>query len=225
MAAWREEDHPRDEVGRFTAKGAGTAVQIRRTVENAESAEDEDLLTVFVRLAGKPKLSRADEQRLLVLDREMARRDAGGERQPTAQERRVDELLTAGASYEDAYREAYGGGDQDDDTDRRPGESREQMRRRQYAELTALAVLQAESACRGHLLTKQAQASGVSPVSLFSGSDVRARKHASEELRRWWQDNPRTTYAEYRAERLGDSTSRRQATDRRVQAGNGRDFG
>lgn len=224
MAGWREEDHPRDEAGRFTVKGMGAAVQIRRTVERVASAPDEDLLSVFVRLAGKPKLSRTDERRLLALDAEMQRRDAGGEPEPTPEERRCDELIASGSSYEDAYREVYGDGDRDDDSDRRKGESREQARRRQYAELTALAVLQAESATRGHLLTKAAQAAGVSPVSLFSGPRSRARKYASEELLRWWEDHPRTTYAEYRAERVGDSGGARRARDNRRQANNGEDF-
>lgn len=227
MAAWREEDHPRDERGRFTVKGMQTAVQIRRTVDRVESATEEDLLDVFVRLAGKERLSRTDEKRLQILDAEFRRRDAGGERKPTPEEKRVDELLQAGVSYEDAYREAYGrAGDDQDDDDRRPGESREQARRRQFSELTALRVLQAESACRGYLLNKAGQAAGVDPVSLFSGPDARARKYASEELLRWWESNGgRQTYAEYRAEKVGNAGGARRARARRKQAGNGEDFG
>lgn len=225
MAAWREEDHPRDERGRFTFKGMQTAVQIRRTVEAPESAHEEDLIDVFVRLAGKSKLSRKDERRLQVLDAELKRREAGGERQPTAQERRVDELVSDGWSYEDAYREAYGGAEgNEDDSDRRRGESREQMRRRHFSELTALAVLEAEDATRGNLLNKAGRAAGIDAASLFTGNRARARKYASEELLRWWEQHPRRTYAEYRAEVMGDSTAARSARRSRRQASNGEDF-
>lgn len=228
MAAWREEDHPRDERGRFTHKGRESAVQRKRTVDHAESAEESDLIDVFVRIAGKEKLSRKDEADLLRLDAELKRREAGGERQPTPEEKRVDELVTQGVSYDEAYREAYGraGDDQDDDSDRRRGETREQMRRRHYAELTALRVLQAESACRGYLLRKESEAAGVDPVRLFSGPEAYARKHASEELLRWWEANGgRQTYAEYRADRMGDTGGARKARERRRTAGNGKDFG
>ncbi|RGC64994.1 hypothetical protein C5N14_30860 [Micromonospora sp. MW-13] len=223
MAAWREEDHPRDERGRFASKGALAAHQIGRTVASPTTASDEALLDVFVRVAGKAKLSPRDEAALVALDAEMQRRDAGGEREPTAQERAVDDLVGAGRSYEEAYREVYGDLGADD-SDRRRGESREQARRRQYAELTALAVLQAESATRGNLLAKSAAAAGVDPVSIFSGPRARARKHASEELLRWWEDHPRITYAEYRADQLGDAAGGRRARAARKQASNGRDF-
>lgn len=227
MAAWREEDHPRDERGRWIPKGLRAAVQRRRTVEHVESADESELLDVFVRIAGKDRITRKDERDLLRLDAELKRREAGGEQQPTPEQRRVDELLAGGASYDEAYREAYGraGDELDDDSSRRKGETREAMRRREYAELTALRLLEAEDACRGYLLTKEGAAAGIDPVSLFSGPEARARKYASEELLRWWESNPRSTYAEYRADRVGDAGGATRARKTSRAAATGRKYG
>lgn len=228
MAAWREEDHPRDEAGRFTFKGAQAAVQRRRTVDRAESADESDLLDVYVRIAGKPddKVTAKDRRDLERLDKELARRQAGGEQQPTPEQRRVDELLAEGASYDDAYRAAYGrdGEDQDDDSDRRQGETREKMRRRHYAELTALRMMEAEEAL-GYLTNKAGTAAGIDPASLFSGPEARARKWASEELLRWWEDHPRITYAEYRADRVGNAGAGQRARKSSRAAATGRKYG
>lgn len=57
----------------------------------------------------------------------------------------------------------------------------------------------AEAACRGVLLSRAGIAAGTDTVSLFSGPAARAYKHASEELRNWWLDNPRMTCAEWKA--------------------------
>lgn len=229
MAAWREEDHPRDERGRWIPKGLQAAVQRRRTVAHAESADESELLDVYMRIAGKPdeRVTAKDRRDLARLDAELQRREAGGEQQPTPEQRRVDELLAGGATYDEAYREAYGraGDEQDDDGGRRPGETREKARRREYAELTALRVLEAEDACRGYLLTKAGQAAGVDPVSLFSGPEARARKYASEELKRWWENHPRMTYAEYRADRVGDAGGGQRARKTSRAAATGRKYG
>ncbi|MEU2746665.1 phage minor capsid protein [Streptomyces collinus] len=71
-------------------------------------------------------------------------------------------------------------------------EIREMYREHIYAQMLA-----AEEATNGYMLTKAAQRDGVDPVSLFSGPAHIAYARASEELKRWWQDNPRITLAEY----------------------------
>ncbi|MFD8027823.1 hypothetical protein ACFV3F_03535 [Streptomyces sp. NPDC059717] len=68
-------------------------------------------------------------------------------------------------------------------------------------------VLAAEEALNGVLLSRQAQAAGVDPVSLFSGPAHVAYARASEELKRWWQDHPRTTLAEYEEQLTGQLSS------------------
>lgn len=235
MAGW-DGRYWRDERGRFARKGAAgespeqAYVSIRRTLANPRAASDEDILDVALRITMRARRGKRDEAELTLLDAELIRRAAAGEPELTAEQRRVDQLVAAGASWEEAYAEAYGGapkpGRAGGDVDRRKGETSEKARRRLYAEATYLAMLQAEDVTRGNLLSKAGKAKGIEPASLFSGPRARAEKYASEELLRFWAEvSPRRTYAEFRAERTGDATGARKARDTRVQQGNGRDFG
>jgi len=88
--------------------------------------------------------------------------------------------------------------------------TREQIRE-MYRELVFAQLLAAEEATNGRLLSRQAQADGVDPESLFTGPSHIAYSRASEELKRWWQDNPRTTLAEYTQQVTGQ---RSEAADK-----------
>jgi hypothetical protein len=71
------------------------------------------------------------------------------------------------------------------------------------------------------MVNPAARAAGVSARSLFSGPRPRARKYASEELKRFWDEvTPRQSYTEFRSSLLG-----LPGDDRVRLAGNGRDFG
>ena len=62
-------------------------------------------------------------------------------------------------------------------------------------------------------------------MELFSGPAARARKWASEDLKRWWANgHPRLTFTEFKAATLGRDRDRHQA-DLIALSGNGRDFG
>ncbi|MDT3395585.1 phage minor capsid protein [Streptomyces sp. B1866] len=74
--------------------------------------------------------------------------------------------------------------------------TREQIRE-MYREHVYAQWLEAEDALRGVLLSRQAEAAGVDPISLFTGPAHIAYARASEELKRWWADHPRTTLNEY----------------------------
>lgn len=233
MAGW-DGRYWRDENGRFARKGASgetpeqAYVSIRRTLANPRAASDADILDVALRITMRAKRGKRDTAELEKLDAELIRRVAAGEPELTPEQQRVDQLVAGGASWEDAYAEAYGGGGgrAAGDPDRRKGETSEKARRRHYAEATYLSMLQAEDWTRGNLLSKAGKAKGIEPASLFSGPRARAEKYASEELRRFWSEvSPRRTYAEFRAERTGDTTGARKARDARVQSGNGKDFG
>lgn len=146
---------------------------------------------------------------------------------------RIDAATARGVPYRDAYADAHGLDadkmDRDEraalvDSARRAGESREQAVRRMYAEHVHLQHLAAEADTNGHLLTPVARSAGIDPTGLFSGSADRARVHASEDLKRWWEQHPRSTYAQFRAEILGGASDRRTAAQSRLAA-NGRDFG
>lgn len=58
----------------------------------------------------------------------------------------------------------------------------------------------AEDATNGYMLNRAGNAAGVSPRSLFTGSETRARRYASEELLNHWQENPRPTAAMHRGQ-------------------------
>ncbi|NGO67627.1 phage capsid protein [Streptomyces sp. SB3404] len=66
-----------------------------------------------------------------------------------------------------------------------------------YDEYVYDQYLKAEEECRGYLLSKQAEAAGVDPVSLFSGPARIAYARASDELKAWWAHSGRMTQAEF----------------------------
>ncbi|MFD9789635.1 phage minor capsid protein [Streptomyces sp. NPDC059070] len=82
------------------------------------------------------------------------------------------------------------------DMQQRTAYTREQIRE-MYREHVYAQALDAEAVTNGYMLTKAAQLAGVDPLSLFSGPSHVAYARASEELKRWWQDTPRITLAEY----------------------------
>ncbi|WP_214327856.1 VG15 protein [Nonomuraea sediminis] len=146
------------------------------------------------------------------------------------EDRRVDELVAQGWEYIDAYAEVY----QVDpeqlrreerraalEADRRDGESLDQTVARLYRDWTYTQWLQAENATNGYMLNKAGQAAGIDPISLFSGPTSRATAYASEELRRWWNDHPRMTLVEFRAQVLGRDSDRRAARTTREIGGAG----
>jgi hypothetical protein len=61
----------------------------------------------------------------------------------------------------------------------------------------------AEDELRGVLLSRKAVSDGIDPISLFSGPSHVAYARASEELKRWWGENGRTTLAEYEEQVTG----------------------
>jgi hypothetical protein len=146
------------------------------------------------------------------------------------QEREIDRLVARGYEYGDAYAQVH---NLDADTLRRQqagdalaGGSRggtAAALKKAYAERVHLQWLDAERETRGHLLNAAGRAAGIDPASLFSGGLPRARKYASEELLRYWQANPRMTFAEFQGNVTGKA---RQARERARAAGGaqGKDF-
>jgi hypothetical protein len=229
---WREELHPRDARGRWTHKGSMPAVSIKNTLANLHMASEDDLFDVYHRLSSRKQL---DAKTLRKIDAELARREGADELPPpedTPEQVQIDDMVRRGWSYADAYTEAYGLTHKQEAAmkraeapgmaERRKGETTQQARRRAYAEVVALQALQAEEATRGNLLAHQCKA--IDPTSLWSVAPARARRCASEELKRWWEANGgRLTYREWQA-RSGDQGARRAARAA-AGAGNGRDFG
>lgn len=176
--------------------------------------DDGQLADEFARISTADDLDAGAFER--VVD-EMDRRDRGG--QPDVdpevadRERRIDELVSRGWEYRDAYAEVLGLSSDEllaqerrdmVRAERRGGESLDQTVRRMYQERTALQYLAAEEYTRGHLLNPEGRAAGVDPVWLFSGPVDRARRYASSDLLEFWEtQQPRQTATEFRADMLG----------------------
>ncbi|KAB7834059.1 phage minor capsid protein [Streptomyces mobaraensis] len=80
--------------------------------------------------------------------------------------------------------------------------------REMYREHIHLQWLAAEDATRGHMLTREAEAAGVDPRSLFSGPAHVAYARASEDLIRFWDEvSPRVTLAEFSEQVTGVANS------------------
>ncbi|MEU6858836.1 phage minor capsid protein [Glycomyces sp. NPDC046736] len=136
----------------------------------------------------------------------------------TPEQARVEDLVDAGKSWQQAYAEVY---DLDDtdldqqtraaaiDAERALGETREDTIRRLYREYVHLAYLAAEDATRGHMLSPAGRNARIDPKTLFSGNAARARKYASADLLEWFDTNGRMTYTQYRTELFGHAEHRR----------------
>lgn len=94
----------------------------------------------------------------------------------------------------------------------------------------------AERETRGNMLNAKGRARGIDERSLFTGSEDRAMRYASDELKAHWERNPRPTRAQLsgnpeaiRRERAGSNIGRQQATRRppvstcTITTGRGRD--
>ncbi|MBG0818972.1 helicase-related protein [Planomonospora sp. ID82291] len=151
------------------------------------------------------------------------------ERDREAKSARVHELITTGMTEMEAWAEVYGLSYEELERqqrsyeasgDRLPGESLEQLARRHYDLWLHQQYLQAELDTRGYMLSREGEAAGIDPKSLFSGRRDRARKYASEELRRWFDANGWMNFTEFKAQMLGRERDKRAAA-----AGRGaRDF-
>jgi hypothetical protein len=64
-------------------------------------------------------------------------------------------------------------------------------------------VLEAEAATNGYMLSREGKKAGVDPWSLFTGTEARARKYASPELREWWDQNGRPSAADFQDTLMG----------------------
>lgn len=152
----------------------------------------------------------------------------------TEADRQISDLIATGRySYMEAYAEVHGLDPAELErqerralleADRRPGDDIDQTVRRLYAEWLDQMYERAERATNGFMLNAEARAAGINERSLFSGPASRARKYASEELLRWWADNPRLTLTEFRAQWLGRDSDKRAAAQIRA-GGAGREFG
>ncbi|TYK47164.1 phage minor capsid protein [Actinomadura decatromicini] len=190
----------------------------RRMLEALERDPDE-----FERLA--KEVDRRDVERRAAEARRAANRErAERRREQQAEERaeRMEELLGAGVPEEEAIEEVYGISIA---TQRRrraiddlraegfTGRGFEDLARASYKDHVHRQWLAAERATRGALLNRAGEARGIDPGRLFSGPEATARKWASDELKAWWDQHGRMTFAEWKAQLLDDSGAIRRLRD------------
>lgn len=73
--------------------------------------------------------------------------------------------------------------------------------RAEYEDVLWAAYQAAETATNGRLLNRRGEAKGIDPMALFRSNQRFAEAYASEELREWWREHPRPTFAAYERQR------------------------
>ena len=143
-------------------------------------------------------------------NRERAR--ARREQRDAERAQRIQDLLDDGWPEEEAVAEVLGTSVERQRRARAIAELRsegytgkgfEDLARQAYKDYVYRAWLAAEDATRGQLVTREGQAQGIDPASLFYGSEARARRWASDELKAWWDEHGRLSFADFKDQLLG----------------------
>ncbi|MEV4078961.1 phage minor capsid protein, partial [Nonomuraea fuscirosea] len=215
--------------GRDAARERQRETQVREAVadlppEFAHASDDQVLALVEQFSAAGDTV--ALERLLAELDAREQNPTWSWEADDTAEDRAVTDLIDDGADPLDAYAMVYGidpdvarreESRQVAEQMRRPGETLDQVARRMYDEWIELQFLGAERYTRGVLTNAAGRAAGIDGRTLLSGPQSRADRYASEELRMWWEQHPRMTLVEFRAQLLGRASDRRAAQRAREQ--------
>lgn len=196
----------------------------QRAAERSASAElralSDDALAA--RLASDADNDQAVERIVAELDRrdraEAAARRRAAARQAAQQAKfrqqdaEYDRRLESGEDPIEAYAAAFG---KDVERLRRQeaiaslrsagyrGRGMEELTQDAFRDHARQAHLDAEAATNGFMVNRAGERAGVHSASLFVGPESRARKYASEELLRYWQDHGRLTVDDFRASILG----------------------
>lgn len=213
----------------------------RPPVPPAAAAAPADLTTAtvdqltdwFAQVSAQPPGTPGLDEQLLAIDAELARREGVDELQvtDTPQSRQIDELVSSGWRYLDAYAEVHHLDVRQLEreerltllaAEHRPGERRAKTIRRMYHEYTLIAAMQAEDDTNGNMLSRAGVAKGIHPARLWSGNAATARKYASDELKQWWSEHGgRVTATQWAAQFTGDTEGAKLSK----MTGQGRDYG
>ncbi|MFD8529421.1 phage minor capsid protein [Streptosporangium canum] len=243
MARLEQEMNRRDEEAAAARKAAGPAAQddpiaALSEINDIGDLTDDHLTALMERYRDDDGMARMLDEldRIEQQTRQREQWSWNWREEETEADRQISDLIVAGRySYMEAYAEVHGLDPAELErqerralleSERWPSEDVDQTVRRMYAAWLDEQYVQAgEQAVRGgDFVTKEGRAKGIDPRSLFSGPASRARKYASEELLRWWQNNPRMTLTEFRAMWLGRDSDRKAAKQIRA-GGAGREFG
>jgi len=210
-----------DETAVGDAADAGSAVddlsglsddELASALGTADEAQADRILT---ELDARDEAAKAEQKAAASRARSQARRDAD----KAAKSAKFDELVAGGKDPLEAYADAFGADYQklrvkDALAQARAngyvGRNLVEVARNMQRDWAEQAWLKAEDDTRGHLLNHEAEQinasisqKSISAKSLFSGSDARARKWASDELLEWWEQNGRLTVDDFQAGLLG----------------------
>lgn len=127
-------------------------------------------------------------------------------------QRVYQDLVDAGENPEDAYAHAHGRSGEQERKRAAIAQLRQQgyrgsgfdaLARESFKDEVRRRTLDAEAATNGYMLTPAGKREGIDPWSLFTGPESRARKYASPELREWWDQHGRPTFADWQGMLLG----------------------
>ncbi|SDL73436.1 Phage minor capsid protein 2 [Nonomuraea maritima] len=208
----RDQERERDRDEQVTSA-------LRELPEDYSQVTEEQILELVQRFSAAGD-DVALERLLAELDRREQNPNWRYDVEETAEDRAVAELLDSGTDPLEAYAIVYG---LDPEVMRReearahvesqrlPGETLDQVVRRLYDEWLEIHYVAAERYTRGVLVTAEGRRQGVDGRSLLSGPAARAMKWASDELKAWWEQHPRMTLTEFRAQALGRDSDKRAA--------------
>lgn len=85
------------------------------------------------------------------------------------------------------------------------GRGFEEMARASFRDHVYAEILRAEDSDEvgGYMVSREGMNAGIDGRSLFTGSEARAYRWASDELKEWWETHPRPNFADYRESLLG----------------------
>lgn len=187
--------------------------EVEDRMNGALAREDYDAFDVYA-----AEVDRRDAAKTARREQAEARRVAVEEERG----RRFEELLAQGYDEEDAVADAYGIPVERQRRDAARARLEGDGYRGSFNKASADAYKDdvvrrygdAEDATNGYMLTREAAAKGIDPLTLFTGPEARARRYASPELLEWWDAHGRPTLSEYRAELLDPTEARRMRDER-----------
>jgi hypothetical protein len=136
-------------------------------------------------------------------------------RQPRGDEERgqlYQQLVDEGENPEDAWAHAHGATTDELRRQAAVAQLRQQgyrgsgfdaVARSAYKDEVHRSVLDAEAATNGYLTSPEGKRKGIDGWSLFTGTEARARRYASPELREYWDQHGRLTFDDFKAMLLG----------------------
>jgi hypothetical protein len=192
---------------------------VRELPEDFSQVTDEQVLKLVERFSGAGD-DVALERLLTELDRREQDPNWRWDLEETAEDRAFAEMLDDGMDPLEAYAIVYGlnpnlvqraDARAQAEMQRLPGETLDQVVRRLFDEWLEMTFIGAERYTRGVMVNAEGRRRGIDGRSLLSGRQDIAHKYASDELKRWWDDHPRMTLTQFRAQLLGRDSDKRAA--------------